>query len=289
MRGDAPRVYSLAAAGWLVFVVCGSLVPFRLRPMTLADAGDYLWTTRDLLASPALWSLSDVLSNAALFAPVGLLGSAALDREWHVRRALLVVALAVMALSLALELGQAFVIRRAPSLVDVAVAVAGTVAGFVLWRRSHVRLDAAAAAARVAWTAATCTQRWLLVYSLLFAAAWLAPFDMTIRPGEILIKQRQQRLLLPFSTSPDAASRPRLATIFICAIPVGAAAALCAPPRDLRRPSVRALTLAGGALVALELSQVAVFSRTTDSTELLVALPAAALGVWWANPAWSRR
>jgi len=116
---------------------------------------------------------------------------------------------------------------------------------------------------------ATPFQRTLAVYCAVFAVFWLLPLDVTLRPGEIADKAFHKRLLLPFMASPDAATAGELAFCLLAAVPLGIAAAHAGVRRGMREALDRALRFALPGMLALELCQVFVFSRTTDMTVVL--------------------
>ena len=227
----------------------------------------------------AAWSLTDVVSNTALFVPFGLFVAAALDRTTRARLAAPLAVLASLWISVTLELAQAYVVWRAPSLLDVAAATVGGALGLMMWRVFRRDIEALAAVIKRQWDSSNYVGRGLLIYLGLFACAWLAPFDVTIRPHEIKDKYEHQRLLLlPSSNSPDAASDLRLALTFAAAIPWGLAVRICGRQLGATRSLGYATALAVLGLVALEVAQMPVFSRNTDVTELIAAVPGAMLG-----------
>ena len=125
----------------------------------------------------------------------------------------------------------------------------------------------------------TVAERVLLACCAVFAVAWLLPADFTLRPGEIADKYQHKRLLLPWMPSPDAASPGELAAIAAAAVPIGlAAVALRRHRHTARRSAASGALIAAIGLVALEVIQVPVFSRTTDANELLAALGGSTAG-----------
>ena len=262
------RLFHFAAAAAVAFAVWGSLFPFVLDPVppsALLSAFLAGWGH-----GPASWSISDFVSNVLLFVPIGLFGTAALQRSGaRLRTAALATFGAASVLSVALELSQAVIRWRTSSIVDVLAEQIGVSLGIGAWILAGARLGEFAAEACAAFARASQLQRALMTYALVFAVVWLLPLDVTLRPGEIADKYFHKRLLLPFVPSPDALSRGELALAWLAAVPLGAAAGLSAAHRGVRDAIVRALTVAVPGLVLLELLQVFVFSRTTDSTVLL--------------------
>jgi hypothetical protein len=73
------RLYAVAAAGFVLFAIWGSLFPFNFQPASIGAAAARLpaeWTRE----RTAAWSLTDLTSNVLLFVPIGLLFTATLTR-----------------------------------------------------------------------------------------------------------------------------------------------------------------------------------------------------------------
>ena len=276
MTAGVARVYACAAAAFVAFAVWGSLLPFHFRPVSLAEAARLLWVAEPI--DPARFSLTDAVSNFLLFVPIGLFVAAAVERVWPSRGRTLIVLAAGTLLSAALEFGQAFVIWRTPSNLDVLAETAGMAAGMALRHIAALELDAAIAAALAAWRRATRAERVLLLYAVTFAITWLLPFDFTLRPDEIADKYEHKRLLFPFTPSPDALTPTHLGFAGLAAIPLAWACAVCGCPPATRRSTLRAVLITLALLVVLTLAQVTVFSRTTDLTVLVAMMPAIIFG-----------
>jgi glycopeptide antibiotics resistance protein len=282
------RVYAAIAAVFIAFAVWGSLFPFDFHPVSWRDAAASFWSPSAVPVSR--WSISDFVSNVLLFVPIGLFGVAslatrsiagpgvppgagALKRRPYVWVAVIA---ASAVLSTTIELAQAVVPWRTPSVVDVGAEIVGAACGIVAWTLVHRRLDGLVAAAVSLVRRSSLVERMLLVYCALFAVAWLVPADFTLRPNEIADKYVHKRLLLPFTPSPDAATARDLTMIGAAALPIGVTATLCGCGGATRRPVLTATLVATTFLIALEAAQIFVFSRTTDGTAFAVASAAAA-------------
>ena len=279
LRRAREVAFAAAAAAFVAFATWGSLFPFEFVRTPADFAWQLFWAP--WLRGPASWSLSDLVSNVILFIPIGVCLTAWLDARPRasggVSTPLAVVAVA-MALSVAVEFGQAFVPYRTPSAVDVLAESAGAALGAVLWRLRGAAADAKISAAIGAVMQASAGCRLLLAYCLVFAVGWLLPLDFTLRPGEIADKYEHKRLLLPFAPSPDAASGLELGVAFLAAVPLGVAAMTCGCAPRRRRDLRSALAAALPALCLLEAAQVTVFSRTTDTTAFLALVAATVAG-----------
>jgi glycopeptide antibiotics resistance protein len=275
--GDAAiRVaYATAAAAFVAYAVWGTLFPFDFHAVPLKAAALLFWSRWATDAGSL--SYTDLLSNVLLFLPIGLFMAAALEAS-RKRGGTLVTLAAALTLSGTIEFLQAFVSWRTPSILDVAAEVFGAACGVAIWRYVRIECDALARAALTMIGRSTRLERILLACCAAFAIAWWLPADFTLRPAEIGDKYFHKRLLLPFTPSPDATTPFELATIAAAAIPLGLAAVLCGCGSRSRRSVVRGALMAALALVALEILQIPIFSRTTDGTELLAALGGATAG-----------
>jgi VanZ family protein len=270
------RLYASAAAGFVLFAIWGSLFPFNFQPAALDAVA-----ARFSSAWIADWSLTDLISNVLLFVPIGLLLTATVanGRPHRIAAAAAAALTGSIALSATIEVVQALVPSRTPSIIDIAAEVCGAGAGAALWRWLGTEIDALSTAAIGMIRRSTRTERSLLLYCLVFAVAWLVPADFTLRPAEIGDKYVHQRLLLPFTPSPDAATRTALGLTIAAAMPLGIAAMLCGCAPGTRRTVATGTAIAAASLVVLEVGQITVFSRTTDGASLLAALGGALAGI----------
>jgi glycopeptide antibiotics resistance protein len=294
------RIYAAAAALFIAFAVWGSLFPFDVHRVPWRDAVASFWSTGHVPV--ARWSVSDFVSNVLLFVPIGLFGVASTRTRVgapfqgaHTSGGLkarpylgVVVVCGALVLSTVIELAQAFVPWRTPSVVDVAAETIGAACGVVVWTIVHQPLDAIVAAAVSLVRRSPLVERLLLAYCALFAVAWLAPADFTLRPNEIADKYFHKRLLLPFTPSPDAATAGDLTMIGAAALPIGVTATLCGCGGAARRSLLTAALIAMTFLIGLEAAQIFVFSRTTDGTAFVVAAAAASAAALLAGVAGRR-
>lgn len=291
------RVCTAAAGFFIAFAVWGSLFPFDFHAVAWRDAVASFWSPWDVPVSR--WSVSDFVSNVLLFVPIGLFaigaafthvrvgppnvgppfqgGRVARLKAWPYTRSVVIVAGAAL-LSTAIELAQAFVSWRTPSVVDVGAETIGALCGIALWWVSGGALASLIASATRLVRRSPMGERLLLAYCAVFAVAWLIPADFTLRPNEIADKYAHKRLLLPLMPSPDAPTAEDLAMTGAAAVPIGVAAALCGYGGIARRPLPLALLVSMTFLVGLEAAQVFVFSRVTDATALIVACGASGAG-----------
>src|SRR5262249_34695427 len=146
--------------------IWGSLFPFDFHAVPWRDAVASFWEPWTVPVSR--WSVSDFVSNVLLFVPIGLFAMGALDRRAGAERgvrglsqggaaagradafALQRVAIALagsIVLSTSIELAQAFVSWRTPSVVDVGAETLGAACGVAMWAIAGQALDRAVMAA----------------------------------------------------------------------------------------------------------------------------------------------
>ena len=262
---------------WALFIVNGSWVPLNFQPRDLAEAWTavWQWSGVDALKGQRLDTAVNVLLTVPLGFGLALLG---LDRS---RRApalvRLGIVLAVLPLSLAVELGQAFLPSRSESLGDVAAQTVGTLIGLVLqaWlgRRAQLRL----VNLMTALDARSRARHLLHLYLLALLLFNVMPLDLTLDAGELYGKWRDGRVLwLPFSGPWTGAAQFTydLVTDILLWMPVGALWRLDEPRRKLAAIAWRAALLALG----IELAQLFVLSRVTDISDVLTSTAGAWLG-----------
>ena len=284
MTAAAARVYAGATASFVAFAIWVSLVPFDHRPASFDDAVYLFWVAGR--PGTIRFSLADLIANLLLFIPIGLFGSATIEAT-RARRAAMVIAGGSL-LSVTVEFCQAFVIWRTPSHFDVVAECMGTALGLMLWRLFHAEVDTVVSAAVNAWRRMTIGQRLSLTYAVAFVLAWLYPFDFTLQPADLADKYLHKRLLTPFAPSPDAASALDLALVCAAAIPLGWAAATVGCRPGTRRAPAQTVLVTMLGLVVMTIAQAAVFSRNTDFTVVVAALPGVTLGAVLA-PGWRSR
>lgn len=265
-----------AALLFLGFATYGSLVPLELRHIPFSEGvTQFLDTPFEPLAHA---SGTDFVTNVLLFVPIGFffLGTAAPRGSLPAIGCLVPVVLLCIAASMAIEFSQVFVVGRTPSWDDVFAESLGAVVGTVLW--------VIAGSITVDWFSAVLNSdsrrerllRMLGAYVLLWGILGLLPFNFTIRPQELAEKFRAGRILLrPF----DHAGIEKVLSTFLFTVPIGAFGLVFAQTRHLRPAKMWALGIGLSAVVALEFGQLLVFSRTADSTDIIMGACGVLAGV----------
>jgi glycopeptide antibiotics resistance protein len=231
-------------------------------------------------------SRADFVSNILLFIPLSFLLSGALlvDRRGAVRFTIAAVSIIsfASALSVAIEFTQLFFPPRTVSLNDIVAETTGAAIGVALWGVLGPSLTA--------WTSAFLRQRGrpafvvqlLTVYSAGFFVSQLMPFDLTIDLGELAQKYDEGRIVVvPFThayASPLALAWD-YANDVVLWVPVGALAALGWTRPSGPRPPLHAGLIGAFIVGLIELGQLFVFTRYSDTTDLLTGSLGMAGGV----------
>jgi VanZ family protein len=261
----------------------GSFVPFHLRHVAFSDA--VLQFSRLRLGTRWSPSNSDFVANVLLFVPFGFTLTGALaDRSrkiaWTVMPGVAIVCLAI---ALAIEFGQTFVVGRTPSLNDVLAEGCGGIAGAVAWTL--------VGSAALEWlgpivapsTAVERARRLLGVYAFVWLVLQVLPLDFTLRPEELGEKYRAGRIVLtPFAHTTGAFDAiSKCGGVAIPALPIGALAVIAMPGR--RRGLASASLLATAAVCVAEGLQVFVISRYATASDAICGSAGAVAGAWLAD------
>jgi len=284
------RHYACFAAFFLAVAVYGSIIPLHFRATAFSEGVSRFAAA---MAVPfQIRSRGDFAANVLLFVPIGycLLAVLAVDRRSPLLRMLCVpLGFLLCALSsAAIEFCQLWVPQRVCQQTDVVAQGIGAIAGIGLWlsigqtvtdwtrsstssRRASVRID------------------WLLhVYLLGLLIYSVMPLDLTLRPGELVHKYREGRIiLLPFRHIEwDLAAVLHWMLDIGLFVPVGMWAAIWRTSSlQPVRPLVASFFCGSLVAVVLELAKLFVYSRYASADDVLFG----AVGVWlgaWAMRRW---
>lgn len=276
--GDAGRRQTcLAFLAWLLFVVYGSLVPFRVRDLDLAEGIEVFSaiTFLDL----GIVSRADWIANILLYIPLGFLACAcALGLRGGrpiVRPVLAVLFAACVAVAVGVEFLQVFFAPRTVSLNDLTAETIGSGLGillFALGRRSFARLlTAFRQGGRPSVLAA------FAAYGLVYLGLSLFPFDFVLSADELTWKlvRGNQGWLIAGDCADPIRCWARLAGDVLAIAPLGLLMALAFPRVGLRR------VLLLGVLIGLGLEAVQLLLVSGISQGLSVILRGAGLAAGW--------
>ncbi len=281
MRESRFPLLALAGA-YTLFVIYGSLVPLDYRPHPWHEAVETFRNIRYL--NLGIGSRADWVANILLFVPLAFLW---LGTLWHMRSifwrmmATLTVLVACAGLSLGIEFTQIFFPPRTVSQNDIIAESLGALIGTLLWWTSGTAIARRYLGWRSAEGPIALSQRLLYGYLFVLFGYNVLPLDLTISPVELFHKWREGRVvLIPFSSlAGDLAQQVYaiLADILVW-VPAGALARLTA-----RRGAVPTWLWLSAAALVLELLQLFVYTRVTDTTDILTGSMGSAIGVWIAS------
>lgn len=270
------------AAAYTLFVIYGSLVPLDYRHHAWQEAVEAFKNIRHL--NLGIGSRADWVANILLFVPLAFLWLGSL---WHPRNiiwriiATLGVLLTCVGLSLGIEFTQIFFPPRTVSQNDIYAESLGALIGVALWWMA----GASATRWYLGWRAAegrmALAQRLLYGYLFVLFGYNLLPLDLTISPVELFHKWSQGRIIfVPFTH--QAGDWAQLAYGFLADVTVWVPAGLLALLTAKRSSTSNWLRLTAAAAL-LELLQLFVYTRVTDTTDIFTGSLGAALGVWLAS------
>jgi len=270
VKSKTTLILLLVGVGYLIFVIYGSLVPLEFRARPFAEAWHDFQNMRYLQLG--IGSRSDWVANLLLFIPLSFLW---LGVFWPPRSILLKVlaSLAVLAASLSLcfgiEFTQLFFPTRTVSLNDIIAETIGAHIGIVLWWLTGPLLLKWFSGWRGTHSSAALAQKICYVYLFILFAYNLLPLDLSLSPVEIYHKWKEGKVVLgPFGYAYPNAAWKWYGLIGDMAIwvPVGFLLKLYSNKSKL--------ALLGRVIlwaILLEFSQLFVYTRISDITDILTA------------------
>lgn len=271
----------LGAVAYLLFVVYGSLVPLELRPLPLETALSRFRAIPFLQLGVV--SRADWMANLLLFMPLMWLWHAALWPERRrpgagVARAVLSLSLLACAgaLAVGIEFTQLYFPQRTVSQNDILAEWLGALTATALWWWRGPAVRAWLASWHDGRSPASLAERLLWTYLAGYFLYNLLPLDLTLSPVEMYHQWREGRVvLLPFSAGPD--------TLAMRVYEYGTDALLWSPVAFLavlsgRRSPWRAVLWTVALALLLEALQLFVYSRVSDTTDVLTAALGGAAG-----------
>ncbi|MDZ7752586.1 MAG: VanZ family protein [Gammaproteobacteria bacterium] len=280
---DRPRtgrsLFLIAALGYLVFVIYGSLVPLEYRPVSWEEAVERFRHIPFL--NLGIGSRADWVANLLLFIPLAYLALAALWPRQSTAARIIISALlwpVLVGLAFAIEFTQIFFPQRTVSQNDILAESLGGLVGIGLWWWNGAAVSRWLAAWRTARGPASVAERLLVAYLVVLFGYSLLPLDLTISPVEVYHKWQEGKVVLvPFSGYPGGTAEwlYEVATDIALWIPVSLLWAVSG-----RRSRLGAWRWAVLAALILEGLQLLVYSRVTDISDILTAMVGAGIGVW---------
>lgn len=270
------------AIAFTLFVIYGSLVPLHYQHHSWQDAYEAFRDIRHL--NLGIGSRADWVANILLFVPLAFLW---LGTLWHSRNivwcllATLAVLLACSGLSLAIEFTQIFFPPRTVSLNDIYAETLGAFIGISLWWLIGASVTRWYVGWRTAEGPVALAQRLFYGYLFLLFGYNLLPLDLTLSPVELYHKWHEGRvILIPFILQSGSLAQQvyaLLADVLIW-IPAGVLARLAT--QRATKAIWNRLTIAAA---LLEFFQFFVYTRVTDTADILTGSLGAAIGLWLAS------
>jgi glycopeptide antibiotics resistance protein len=290
-----PRRWHLAVAalGYLILAVYGSLVPLTYQPLEWNDALERFANIRYL--NLGIESRSDWVANILLFVPLAWLtmGALCVDRSllWSACWAL-VVAAACHALSWSIEFVQLFFPPRTVSVNDVVAETIGGAIGTVLWVTVG---QAVTNWCRRVWAHSRANNSLAMLllpgYLLALIVIHIMPLDLTISPVEVYHKFKEGKVLpVPF-TQVGRGWEFVQGTIWnmVYFAPLGWLIASLRRPDGSWRFELSTVAVIGLlSTAAIEGMQLFVYTRYSDTTDIItgsLAVSVAAIATRLAMPA----
>jgi glycopeptide antibiotics resistance protein len=273
----------LALLGYVLLAMVGSFVPFDAVSIPLDEAVSRAITS--LTTMPPVVPRIDFVSNVILFVPLGFLLTGYLAmRQARVPGGVIdvwITLLASVTLSASIEVGQVFFPARNVSPSDIMGETLGGLIGAGLWLVSGGFVWRALGASHRTRRPRSLALLLLVSYTLLYAAAQLLPFDITLEPSELAEKFRAGRIVLAPFASGVAMSGSWLAGASLAALAAAPLGALLvwAASRSVRAAAV---TLGLVLVAGVEAAQVLVVSRVADTTDIVFGAIGLLSGAWLA-------
>lgn len=283
---NVKKTRSACPYGWLflgagLFIAYGSLVPLHYQPMDLRGAFSRMtdlsfWDDR--IRSKSDWAANFLMMIPVAYFALGFFRTRmGFLKGWGVTLAAL---LACISFSFLIEGTQVFFPPRVPSLSDLSAQVLGAVGGIVVHWWVGTRVEDWVSASRSEWRGRRGVGRLLKVYVLgYFVYQWM-PLDLTLSPADLFRKWRDGRVYLVPWTFPHkspAAAFYQFATDVLLWAPVCALFLM-----ESRMSKIGAVLCTIGLAAFVEGLQLLVFSRITDTTDIVAAAVAAvAIALAW--------
>ncbi|MEJ7668060.1 MAG: VanZ family protein [Casimicrobiaceae bacterium] len=279
MRGPSNKPFYIATAGYLLFVIYGSLVPLDFRYRSAALAWQAFSEARYLQLG--IGSRADWIANLLLYVPLAFLLRASLGAKASAAAQILCALLvfsACAALAVIVEFVQIFFPPRTVSLNDLIAEFLGAAGGLIVWTMAGKRLRewrhtlAAGGAQAVRLS--------VVAYLGAYLVLSLFPFDFLVSPAELSWKLASDRYALLLSDAVCASARGCVAKALaeiVAVVPLGILLGMAGlPPLGYGKALLLGFTL--GAVI--EAAQFLLASGVTTGLSLVTRALGVALGLW---------
>lgn len=259
------------------FVLYGSIVPLQYHHLSLQDAVAF-FINLDVFPSKG-WSRIDLATNILLGMPVSFLAmSAFFDRTRQFQRFLFPFLILFYCLLLAstAEFLQIFFSSRTPSLGDVFAQAIGACLGLFIWFLVGPYLARSVSEFITTRLFDKKINFFFSAYLLILLVYNIMPLDLTLNPIDVYHKWSQGRInLIPFAFKSESASI-LFYNIVVDIMKWGPISFFLVYFKSVQVSTAILATL--GIAFSIEIAQLFVFSRITDTTDLVTALIGGSLG-----------
>ena len=264
------------------FVIYGSLVPLDFVYLPWNEAFEKFQNIRFL--NLGIGSRADWVANILLFIPLTFLWTAffhqAPDRFRYFTALMILITAAI--LSLSIEFTQLFFPQRTVSKNDIIAEISGAIIGIAIWRCYGQHFNAWLKRWTTSRASAGRYEQLLYIYIAIIFGYNLLPLDLTNSPVEIYHKWVDGKIhITPFFSSLEDGISSFLYGIFVDIIiwaPVSFLWVLSA-----KKTLSQAFKWSWFSALLLEFLQVFVYSRVSDSADLITAALGAGLGIFIAK------
>lgn len=266
----------ISALAFMAFVIYGSLVPLEFRAIPFGEAIERFQKIPFL--ELGIRSRADWVANFLLFIPLSFFITGAF---WSDRLALrvtssILILLFCTLLTISIEFTQLYFPNRTVSQNDILAESIGGLVGILIWWKWGERLCAFYVEAREAKGAIHLAEKILFLYLLILFGYNLLPLDLTLSPVEIYNKWKSNRvILIPFASFKATIGEQIYEFLTDFAIWIPVSFLYYVTGKSAKSSFYRALGIA----FLLEFLQIFVFTRLSDTTDLITAAIGAGLGI----------
>lgn len=269
------KAYLLISLLYLGFVIYGSLIPFHIQPYPIAEAIHKFRHVPYLHLG--IQSRADFVANILLFIPLSFFAMGIWyeqPRSWYAKiMGGMLVFLFCVLLSAGIEFIQTFFPPRTVSLNDIVAETAGAGIGIFLWLWRGQRLTGWAKSIVSEHRPRSLAARLLYGYVTALIFFSILPLDLTISPVEIYHKWKEGRIVfMPFSGNHGSTGQfvYDILTDIAVFLPVGFLSGKAEKsPLGRFAGITRGLWMGITIAAVIEFLQIFVWSRTTDTTDLI--------------------
>jgi glycopeptide antibiotics resistance protein len=278
---------------WIVFIIYGSLIPLHFRAIDFGSA--WLRFREVPFLHLSIESRADWVANILLFIPLGflVLGVFSVGRSgWSVILLAVPTSLLCTGFSFVIEFTQIWFPPRTVSQNDIYAETIGGIVGASVWIIAGQKI--------VEWMRIISSDSgkrtkldmvWRF-YILGFLFYSVLPLDITISVGELYKKYKLERIILiPFSYQYGSILRLLYDIIpdIISFIPIGIwIAGKTSGIKHKTHELLARVLLSGGVVIGVEFTQLFIYSRYFDTTDLFTGTFGIVIGHWiarrWRTP-----